>query len=89
MVLIDSQVADSGTAYYQSFLATDNKAAGEACAKLLIERIGREGKVAIMSYVAGAGSEVGRVGGFKAYLQANSSCRSSGPSTRSRKWPRR
>lgn len=79
VVLIDSQVADSGKAYYQSFLATDNKAAGEACAKLLIERIGREGKVAIMSYVAGAGSEVGRVGGFKAYLQANSKLQVIGP----------
>ena len=29
----------------------------------LIERIGTEGKIAIMSYVAGAGSEIGRVGG--------------------------
>ena len=79
VVLIDSQVADSGKAYYQSFLATDNKAAGEACAKLLIERIGTTGKVAIMSYVAGAGSEVGRVGGFKAYLQANSKLQIVGP----------
>jgi len=79
VVLIDSQVSDSGQKYYQSFLTTDNRAAGELCAKELIARIGTTGKVAVMSYVAGAGSEVGRVGGFTAYLKANSKLQIVGP----------
>lgn len=72
VVLIDSGVSDSGKQYYQSFLSTDNKAAGELCAKAMIEKLGGEGQIAIMSYVAGVGSEIGRVGGFKDYIEANS-----------------
>ncbi|WP_332878684.1 ABC transporter substrate-binding protein [Massilia sp. S19_KUP03_FR1] len=72
VVLIDSMVADSGKKYYQSFLSTDNEAAGEASAKALIGKIGTTGKIAVMSYVAGAGSEIGRVGGFKKYIAAHS-----------------
>lgn len=49
---------------YVSFLATDNRAAGVLCAEELIKRAGTEGKVAVMSYVPGVGSEIGRVGGF-------------------------
>ncbi|HEY9105566.1 MAG TPA: ABC transporter substrate-binding protein [Roseateles sp.] len=79
VVLIDSQVSESGQKYYQSFLTTDNRAAGELCAKELIAKIGTTGKVAVMSYVAGAGSEVGRVGGFTAYLKANSKLQIVGP----------
>jgi ribose transport system substrate-binding protein len=79
VVLIDSMVSDAGKPYYQSFLATDNKLAGELCAKQLIARIGTTGKVAIMSYVAGAGSEVGRVGGFKDYIAAHSKLQIVGP----------
>jgi ribose transport system substrate-binding protein len=79
VVLIDSQVADSGKAYYQSFLATDNRAAGELCAKELIAKVGTTGKVAVMSYVAGSGSEVGRVGGFASYLKAHSKLEIVGP----------
>lgn len=72
VVLIDSVVSDSGKKYYQSFLSTDNEAAGEASAKALIGQIGTTGKIAVMSYVAGAGSEIGRVGGFKKYIAAHS-----------------
>ena len=72
VVLIDSIVSDSGKKYYQSFLSTDNEAAGAASAKALIGKIGTSGKIAVMSYVAGAGSEIGRVGGFKKYIAANS-----------------
>ena len=72
VVLIDSMVSDSGKKYYQSFLSTDNEAAGEASAKALIGKIGTTGKIAVMSYVAGAGSETGRVGGFKKYIAKNS-----------------
>ncbi len=59
-----------------SFLATDNKAAGEAAGKALVDALTAKGvttgKLAIMSYVAGAGSEIGRVGGFTDYIQTNS-----------------
>ncbi|AKZ64295.1 LacI family transcriptional regulator [Herbaspirillum hiltneri N3] len=79
VVLIDSMVSDAGKKYYQSFLSTDNEAAGEQSAKALISQVGKTGKIAIMSYVAGAGSEVGRVGGFKKYIEANSKLQIVGP----------
>jgi len=72
VVILDSLLADSGKDYYKAFLATDNKVAGELCAKALIDKIGKEGKIAVMSYVAGVGSEIGRVGGFKDYIAKNS-----------------
>jgi len=76
VVIIDSKL-DGDASQYVSFLATDNKAAGEACAKTLIDAVkkatGKDtGKIAVMSYVAGVGSEIGRVGGFKDYIKANS-----------------
>ena len=79
VVIIDSQLADGSDQYYQSFLATDNHKAGEAAAKALIEKAGTTGKIAIMSYVAGAGSEIGRVGGFTDYIKANSELEIVGP----------
>lgn len=79
VVLIDSMIADSGKPYYQSFLATDNALAGELCAKQMIAKVGTTGKIAIMSYVAGAGSELGRVGGFRKYIEANSKLQIVGP----------
>lgn len=73
VVLIDSAInADD---LYLSFLATNNRSAGELCAKELIARVGgpnKTGKIAIMSYIAGAGSEIGRVGGFRDYIENNS-----------------
>jgi len=76
VIIIDSKL-DGDASQYTSFLATDNKAAGEACAKALIDAVkaktGKdEGKIAVMSYVAGVGSEIGRVGGFKDYIAKNS-----------------
>lgn len=75
VIIIDS-LLEGDKDNYVSFLATDNKAAGEACAKDMIERLKAKGitsgKVAIESYVAGVGSEIGRVGGFKDYLAKNS-----------------
>jgi ribose transport system substrate-binding protein len=76
VVIIDS-LLEGPEDNYVSFLATDNKAAGEACAKRMIEEIeaktgSKSGKIAVMSYVAGVGSEIGRVGGFKDYIAANS-----------------
>ncbi|WP_018151021.1 ABC transporter substrate-binding protein [Leeia oryzae] len=79
VVLIDSMISDSGKSYYQSFLATDNEKAGELCAQELISKVGTTGKIAIMSYVAGAGSEVGRVGGFKKYIETHSKLKIVGP----------
>lgn len=79
VVLIDSMVSDAGKAYYQSFLATDNQLAGELCARALIAKVGTTGKVAIMSYVAGAGSELGRVGGFRKYIEGHSKLQIVGP----------
>lgn len=79
VVLIDSAASDAGKAYYQSFLATDNKLAGELCAKVLIDKIGTTGKIAIMSYTAGSGSEIGRVGGFTDYVKKHSKLEIVGP----------
>jgi ribose transport system substrate-binding protein len=79
VVLIDSTISDSGKQYYQSFLSTDNEKAGEMCAKALIDRVGQSGKIAIMSYVPGAGSEVGRVGGFRKYIADHSKLQVVGP----------
>jgi ribose transport system substrate-binding protein len=79
VVLIDSALSDAGKQYYQSFLSTDNEKAGELCAKALIDRVGQTGKIAVMSYVPGAGSEIGRVGGFKKYIEAHSKLKIVGP----------
>lgn len=79
VVLIDSAIADSGKPYYQSFLSTDNEKAGELCAKALIDRVGQTGKIAIMSYMPGAGSEVSRVGGFRKYVASHSKLQIVGP----------
>ncbi|KDR38035.1 ABC transporter substrate-binding protein [Caballeronia glathei] len=79
VVLIDSTISDSGKQYYQSFLSTDNEKAGEMCAKALIDRVGQSGKIAIMSYVPGAGSEVSRVGGFRKYIADHSKLQVVGP----------
>lgn len=79
VILIDSAASDAGKNYYQSFLATDNKKAGELCAQALIAKIGTTGKVAIMSYTAGSGSEIGRVGGFKDYIAKHSKLQIVGP----------
>ncbi|MGS5086801.1 substrate-binding domain-containing protein [Hydrogenophaga sp. A37] len=79
VVLIDSAASDAGKAYYQSFLATDNKTAGEMSAKTLIDKIGTTGKIAVMSYTAGSGSEIGRVGGFTDYIKKHSKLQIVGP----------
>jgi ribose transport system substrate-binding protein len=57
----------------------ENGAAGELCAKAMIDRVGQTGKLAVMSYVPGAGSEVGRVGGFRKYIAAHSKLQLVGP----------
>jgi ribose transport system substrate-binding protein len=79
VVIVDSMLSKGSEQYYQSFLATDNKKAGELAAQALIDKVGKEGKIAVMSYVAGAGSEIGRVGGFTDYIKANSKLQIVGP----------
>ena len=79
VILIDSAAGESGKNYYQSFLATDNQKAGELCAQALIDKVGTTGKIAIMSYTAGSGSEIGRVGGFKKYIESHSKLQIVGP----------
>jgi len=79
VAIIDSSLGDGAEGTYQTFLSTDNQAAGELAAQMMIDEIGTEGKVAVMSYVAGVGSEIGRVGGFVDYLTANSELEIVGP----------
>ncbi|WJR68175.1 ABC transporter substrate-binding protein [Neorhizobium sp. CSC1952] len=79
VIIIDSMLSKDAEQYYQSFLATDNKKAGELAAQALIDKVGTEGKIAVMSYVAGAGSEIGRVGGFSEYIKAHSKLQIVGP----------
>ena len=79
VILIDSAASDAGKSYYQSFLATDNNKAGELCAQALIAKVGTTGKIAIMSYTAGSGSEIGRVGGFRKYIETHSKLQIVGP----------
>jgi ribose transport system substrate-binding protein len=79
VIVIDSMLGKSAEQYYQSFLSTDNRKAGEFAAKALIAKSGTEGKIAVMSYVAGAGSEIGRVGGFTDYIKTHSKLQIVGP----------
>ena len=72
VIIIDSALAESGNGYFQAFLSTDNCAAGEAVAQRMIEKAGDSGKIAVMSYVPGVGSEIGRVGCFKDYISEHS-----------------
>ncbi len=72
VVIIDSGLSDAAKDTYQSFLTTDNNKAGQLCAQRMIEKVGTTGKIAVMSYIAGVGSEIGRVGGFKDYIATNS-----------------
>ncbi len=76
VIIIDS-LLNGSPSNYVSFLATNNDAAGRACAKEMIARIKEAtgsdtGNIAVMSYIAGVGSEIGRVGGFKDYIAKNS-----------------
>ncbi|WP_180898165.1 ABC transporter substrate-binding protein [Martelella soudanensis] len=79
VAIIDSGLSDAGEGTYQTFLSTDNCAAGELAADRMIELTGGEGKVAVMSYVAGVGSEIGRVGCFVDKIKAQSKVEIVGP----------
>ncbi|TJZ91381.1 LacI family transcriptional regulator [Paracoccus gahaiensis] len=79
VVIIDSTLGEGAEGSFQAFLSTDNCAAGEQVAQRMIDEAGTTGKVGIMSYVAGVGSEIGRVGCFTEYLEANSELEIVGP----------
>ena len=79
VAIIDSHLAEGAEGTFQTFLATDNRAAGELCAQMMIDEVGTEGSVAVMSYVPGVGSEIGRVGGFVDYITENSNLEIVGP----------
>ncbi|MEO1988498.1 MAG: ABC transporter substrate-binding protein [Martelella sp.] len=79
VAIIDSALSDGGKGTYQTFLSTDNCAAGKLAADRMIELTGGEGKVAVMSYVAGVGSEIGRVGCFVDKIKADSKIEIVGP----------
>ena len=79
VIVIDSPVSPYGKVYHQSMLSTDNFKAGAMAAQALVAKIGSKGKIAIMSYVAGAGSETGRIQGFTDYVKKNSSLTILGP----------
>ncbi len=79
VAIIDSALAEGNEKYYQAFLSTDNCAAGKLAAQLMIDNAGSSGKVAVMSYVAGVGSEIGRVGCFVDHMKANSGVEIVGP----------
>lgn len=79
VAIIDSALSEAAKDTYQTFLSTDNCAAGKLAATMMIDKVGTEGKVAVMSYVAGVGSEVGRVGCFVDHLKANSKLEIVGP----------
>lgn len=89
VVIIDSALGEGGKGSFQAFLSTDNCAAGEQVAKRMIEEAGTTGKVGVMSYVAGVGSEIGRVGCFTEYLKANSDLEIVGRFIRKARWPTR
>ncbi|MFT4148865.1 MAG: ABC transporter substrate-binding protein [Paracoccaceae bacterium] len=79
VAIIDSALAEGGAGTYQTLLSTDNCAAGKLAATKMIEAVGTEGKVAVMSYVAGVGSEIGRVGCFVEEIKASSKIEIVGP----------
>ncbi|MGY3439627.1 MULTISPECIES: substrate-binding domain-containing protein [unclassified Marinovum] len=79
VAIIDSGLTEGSEQYFQAFLSTDNCAAGQQAAQLMIDSAGSTGKVAVMSYVAGVGSEIGRVGCFVDYIGENSDIEIVGP----------
>lgn len=77
VVLIDSGLNSDGK-YYQSFLATDNRAAGKLAAEKLLAKV-KGGKVAVMSFTQGAASAIERTGGFIDEVKAKADYKIVGP----------
>lgn len=77
VVLIDSGLQNADK-YFQSFLATDNRAAGALAAEKLLAKV-KGGKVAVMSFTQGAQSAIERTGGFVDAVKAKSEYKLVGP----------
>ncbi|MDO4698641.1 MAG: ABC transporter substrate-binding protein [Pasteurellaceae bacterium] len=77
VVLIDSGLQNADK-YFQSFLATDNRAAGALAAEKLLAKV-KGGKVAVMSFTQGAQSAIERTGGFVDAVKAKAEYQLVGP----------
>lgn len=77
VVLIDSGLQNADK-YFQSFLATDNRAAGKLAADKLLAKV-KGGKVAVMSFTQGAQSAIERTGGFVDAVKAKAEYKLVGP----------
>lgn len=77
VVLIDSGLKNADK-YFQSFLATDNRAAGKLAAEKLLAKV-KGGKVAVMSFTQGAQSAIERTGGFVDEVKAKAEYKVVGP----------
>lgn len=77
VVLIDSGLKNADK-YFQSFLATDNRAAGKLAAEKLLAKV-KGGKVAVMSFTQGAQSAIERTGGFVDAVKAKAEYKVVGP----------
>jgi ribose transport system substrate-binding protein len=66
VVIIDSGLSGSD---FSSFVATDNFMGGKLCAKLLAEKLGGKGKVALLRYQEGSASTGRREEGFLAGIK--------------------
>ncbi len=64
VVIFDSGLAPEGDAYFDSFVATDNFAAGEKCGKQLAELMGGKGKAILLRHLVGSASTHKRAEGF-------------------------
>lgn len=64
VVIFDSGLAPEGDKYFDSFVATDNFAAGEACGKQLAELMGGKGKAILLRHLVGSASTEKRANGF-------------------------
>lgn len=64
VVIWDSGLDPSADSYRDSFVATDNFAAGEKCGKALAELMGGKGKAILLRHMVGSASTTKRAEGF-------------------------
>ncbi|MFT6181993.1 MAG: ribose transport system substrate-binding protein [Paracoccaceae bacterium] len=64
VVIWDSGLAPAGDDYFDSFVATDNFAAGEKCGKQLAELMGGKGNAILLRHMVGSASTLKRAEGF-------------------------
>jgi ribose transport system substrate-binding protein len=69
VVIFDSGLAPEGEKYFDSFVATDNFAAGVKCGKQLAELMGGKGKAILLRHMVGSASTQKRAEGFLAGLK--------------------